>query len=297
MLEVGVLGLGAIGHVIGAPFLEKSGVRIHFYNRSTRPVFRFQPFDRPFIQQNIACELKPPKEPIVLDWLFICLKTYHYQEAESWFKVLISRQTRVVVLRNGLNLAAPLLPFTTAEYILPVLVDAPTQYDRGKASYVQMRPAHLLLPPHPLSEELRALLHESEIAIAITSDFKTASWSKLLKSASLGAIMCLSGQTCRIFKRSEIRALYRSLLLEGIAVAKADGAQLSTDYVELMLEKLSTYPPEKGSSMLTDRQSGRPIEVMAKSGAIAQRGVELGIPTPLHTSFSALLEVVNREGE
>ncbi len=232
---------------------------------------------------------------IALDWLFICLKTYHYPGAENWFEKIVSPATNVVILRNGLDLREPLLPYATANKILPCLVDAPTQFDDATQSFTQQGPARLIIPQHQLSLPLQRLLEAGTITVQLSTDFKTASWEKLIESASLGAITCLTERTCKVFQQKDIWELYRKSLEEGVRVARADGAHIQDNYTDAILEKLKTYPPQKGSSMLSDRLAGRPIEVMAKSGIISQKAKKLGISAPLHDSFTALLQGINNQ--
>ncbi|MEL6970796.1 MAG: 2-dehydropantoate 2-reductase [Bacteroidota bacterium] len=291
MVHVGVLGLGAIGHLIAAQLWEKSGLQLHFFNRTERHNLSFKDHLGQLLDRPINCQISPARQR--LDWLFICLKTYHYLDAAVWFQHLIGPDTRIVVLRNGLAHSTPLLDYADQSKILPVLVDAPTQYNPRGGYYHQLASARLIIPQHPLSSSLQSLLNESQIWIQIAEDFITASWEKLIESAAIGAITCLTGETCHIFQRQAVRQLYRQLLEEGIAVAQADGAQLSKDYLAQMLQKLAGYPPEKGSSMLTDRLAGRPIEVMAKSGIISQKGKKLGVSTPFHDNYTVLLRQIN----
>lgn len=291
MTQVGVLGLGAIGHLVAAQFLEKSGVQLHFFTRRDLKQFRFLSDTGQKVEQPIHCITSA--EPLSLDWLFICLKAYHYDTATPWFEHLIDSKTKVVVLRNGLDLSTPLLPYTKAEQILPCLVDAPTQYDPSTQAYVQQAQARFGLPQHPLAKTLKDFLATSAIEVDINFDFKTASWEKLIESASLGAILCLTGQPCRILKQPSIRSLYQKALAEAVQVALADGAKIRPGYVEDMLKKGMSYPAEKGSSMLSDRLAGRPIEVMAKSGIISEKARALGIMTPLHDTFTSLLSGIN----
>ena len=124
-------------------------------------------------------------------------------------------------------------------------------------------------------------------------DFKPENWKKLLESACLGAITCLTGETCWIFEYEKIRTLSQKLMEEGIQVAKADGAIIPSDFVNIMLEKIKTYPKQKGTSMLTDRKLGKPIELGAKNEAIGKVGKKYNLETPLHDLVCTLLGRTN----
>jgi 2-dehydropantoate 2-reductase len=291
MQRVGILGLGAIGHVIAAQLFQKSGIQIYFFNRSPRNKLRIQLFDGQQLDHEIECLLDP--QPVQLDWLFICLKAYHYPGAEEWFANLIGPETRVIVIRNGLQLTAPLLAFTSLDKIMPCLVDCPTQLAED-GGYQQFQVARLMIPSHPIAEEFRTLFPSSALTIKEVADFKTTSWEKLCASAALGAITCLSGQPCRVFKEENIIELFRALVREGLAVAKANGAKIQENYLKQEIEKIRHYPPEKGSSMLNDRQKGNPIEVEAKNGVISELAKKHGVDTPLNDYFTALLKMINQ---
>lgn len=293
MLRVGVLGLGAIGHVMATQFLDKSGIQLHFFNRSLRTKLHIKLFNEQLIDQDIECLTQPTS--VTLDWLIICLKANHYPAAQAWFNHLVLPTTKVIIIRNGLDLAEPLLAYAPKDRILPCLIDCPTQR-HPDGYYQQFQAAHLMVPVHPLSAEAKGLLENAATTLTVYPDFKTKSWEKLCASAALGAITCLSGQTCHIFEHPDLLTLFRQLLAEGMQVAKADGAQLPANYEQHQLEQLKSYPPEKGSSMLNDRLAGKLIEVEAKNGVISQLGKRYGIATPLNDHCAALLRVINKSG-
>jgi ketopantoate reductase len=60
-----------------------------------------------------------------------------------------------------------------------------------------------------------------------------------------------------------------------------------------MLEKIKIYPKEKGTSMLTDRKLGKPIELGAKNGAIGKVGKKYNLEPPLHDLVCILLGRTN----
>ena len=81
-----------------------------------------------------------------------------------------------------------------------------------------------------MATDFKGLFGSAEIHFRLVDDFKSESWKKLCESASLGAITCLSGETCRIFQDEEVKDLYKRMLEESVVVAKADGAQIPSDF-------------------------------------------------------------------
>ena len=83
-----------------------------------------------------------------------------------------------------------------------------------------------------------------------------------------------------------LRQVLRSLMLECTAVAAAVGV---TDLPDVEA-RLAVHPSMKGvkTSMLQDREAGRPLELGAIVDAVCELGLRTGVKTPLLASISAL---------
>lgn len=289
-VKVGILGIGAIGSVMVCHLAKQPNVELFLFNRT--PKNRIQ-LKTPHHSFDLKITTHSNQvEKIELDWLIICLKEYHYKNAKHWFPKLISPSTKIAIIRNGILLDVPLLPFAKASQILACMIDCPTQ-PQSNGQFLQLRKAIITTPKTNLSSEFKILFPKEEITFQQVEDFKTESWKKLLESSCIGAITCLTGETCWVFKDEKIKHLYINLLKEGINVAKADGVKISNNFTQSLISKMNQYPPQKGSSMLTDRKLGRPIELGAKSGAIVLLGQKYQIKTPLHELVVTLLNQTN----
>ncbi|GJM34228.1 MAG: 2-dehydropantoate 2-reductase [Saprospiraceae bacterium] len=288
--NVGILGIGAIGSVISILLKDNKNLELGYFNRSVRKVVKIKradvAIDMP-IRCHTSVELDNP-----LDWLIICLKEYHFTKAKTWLKKLIDPSTKVAVIRNGLQLKEPILPFTTAGQILECMIDCPTQ--PGKDGYYQQfYPPTITVTKGDLATSFLELFHNLEVTFKFATDFNTENWKKVCESSALGAILCLTGETCWIFKDEKVKKLYQTILEEAVAVAKADGANIEPSFVADMLVKLMTYAPTKGSSMLTDKKNGHPIELGAKNGVISKIALDYGIATPVNDLICVLLSKTN----
>lgn len=289
--KVGILGIGAIGSVIASILNQNNRLSLFYYNRSPRSALKIKK-NSSNIEIPIVVQTNFSSSPS-LDWLIICLKEHHFVKAKTWLKQLIGPATKVVVIRNGLKLKEPILAYTTADKVLECLIDCPTQAIEN-GYYQQFRKPILSLPKSTLSQDFSALFIGNKIDINLVLDFKTSAWKKLCESASLGAILCLSGETCWIFKDLKIRNLYQKILREAITVATADGARIEATFQDKMLDKVLTYPAHKGSSMLSDRNNGQPIELGAKNGIISKMAAFYDVNTPLNDLVCTLLKFTNQ---
>ena len=287
-----MFGIGAIGSVIAFE-LQKSqdSDDLSFYNRSPKSNIQLLTEGTP---HTLPITLEIPPYKGMVDWLVVCMKEHQYNEALEGLSNLIGSQTKIAVVRNGLRLKEPLLKFTEEANVLECSIDCPVQPE-GNGFYKVIRSPVISVPEGDLANQF-AELFEKTTEIKKMKDFKSESWKKLCESSALGSILCLSGKTCSIFEDEKLRNLYSQLLREGILVARADGAQIEEDFETEMMSKLLSYPKTKGSSMLTDRKSGNPIELGAKNKAITAIGKQYEIDTPLNDAIVSILENLDTIG-
>jgi 2-dehydropantoate 2-reductase len=126
------------------------------------------------------------------------------------------------------------------------------------------------------------------------TDARPAQWRKVIFNASTNPIGALTGLTHgRICERPELRALVSNLVAEGKAVAAAQGITLDADPEDLIDHAAK---PEVGyghkASMLQDIEARRKTEIDYLNGGIGRFGHELGVPTPLNDTITALIKGV-----
>ncbi len=291
-LKIGVFGIGAIGSVISSLLLQQNTFTLYFYTRAPKENIKLI-FNKKKSILPIN-SIQTIQDGVALDWLILCLKEYHFQEASLKFVHLIKPNTRIAIIRNGIRLKESLLKIASEENILACMIDCPTQ-PVGDNFYMQLRKPIVTMPDADISNSFERLFLGQPIQFNKTQDFKTESWKKLLESSALGAILCLSGETCWIFQDEKLVKIYEELLLEGLAIAQADGAKIDHSYISHLIKKLKSYPDSKGSSMLSDRLKGNPIELGAKNGIISKLAQEYGIKTPINDLICGLLKYTNRK--
>jgi 2-dehydropantoate 2-reductase len=126
------------------------------------------------------------------------------------------------------------------------------------------------------------------------ADARPAQWRKVIFNASTNPIGALTGLTHgRVWERSDLRALVSGLVSEGKAVAAAQGITLDADPEELIDHAAK---PEVAyghkASMLQDVEARRQTEIDFLNGGIARFGREVGVPTPLNDTITALIKGV-----
>lgn len=291
--SIGLFGIGAIGSLMANELHSNdSNNELFYFNRSPKSIIRHK---RGKKNTEIPIKLGLAKEnSIALDWLLVCIKEHHFSAAATSLSYLINSNTKVVVIRNGLNLKDPYLAFTEESKILETVIDCSVQCSQD-GFFQSYSPPIISVPPGALSEDFKTLFQHSETVIQSVNDFKTISWKKLCESSALGAVLCLTGESSKVFQANKYQQLYLDILAEGIKVAEADGAIFETDFRQKSLKKVLAYPPEKGTSMLSDKLMGRPIEWGAKNAAICAVGLDYSIPTPINKRIVRHLQNENKK--
>jgi len=148
-----------------------------------------------------------------------------------------------------------------------------------------------------LTEPLADACTRAGLPTTAVADARPGQWRKVIFNAATNPIGALTGLTHgRVCERPDLRALVTGLVDEGKAVAAAQGIVLDADPEEL-IDHAARPDVAYGhkASMLQDVDARRPTEIDFLNGGIARFGRELGVPTPLHDTITALIKGVEAE--
>lgn len=283
-MRIGIFGIGCIGSILAKYLSVDSSNEYYYFNRGEREELKIHYKDQ---LTRIPIQLTD-KMNGELDWLLICLKQYHLAETKSSIKELIHPNTKLAIFQNGIDLSDNFLDLSKRSNILETIIDCPTQKNE-KGEFIQLRGPKIILPNTLLAKEFINLAKNTALDIKLSDQFRREQWEKLIESSSMGSLQVILQAPCSIFKENHILEEYVELLKEGVRVAKSDGITLGENFIAEKLAKLQQYPDNKGSSMLTDKLAGRPIELEAKIGAIVKIGLKNGVGIPVSQRIYELL--------
>ena len=129
---------------------------------------------------------------------------------------------------------------------------------------------------------------------AAVADARPAQWRKVIFNAATNPVGALTGLTHgRVCEDPALRRLVTGLVDEGKAVVAAQGVELDAD-PEQLIDHAAKPDVAYGhrASMLQDVEARRATEVDWLNGGIARFGRELGVPTPLNDTITALIKGV-----
>jgi 2-dehydropantoate 2-reductase len=129
--------------------------------------------------------------------------------------------------------------------------------------------------------------------VTVVDDIQAERWRKLMWNASFNPVSALAQRPPRdLLAVSESRQLIAGLMREVIAVARAQGITIEESEADDQV-RWTDASPAIVTSMLVDRQRGRPMETDALVGIVVRKGRELGVTTPLSDAVYALLKAMD----
>jgi 2-dehydropantoate 2-reductase len=286
-----ILGTGALGGFYGAR-LQQSGAEVHFLLRSDYQHVRQHGliidsvqgnFKLPQVNAYASVEQMPPCDVVV-----IALKTTQNHLLPQLLPPLISENSTVLVLQNGLGIEAEVAQIVGTEKVMGGLCFicsnkiAPGHIhhlDYGAVVLGQYsannQPCGITQRMSDIAEDFR----QADISIELTEDLFLARWQKLVWNIPFNGLSVVLNATTEEMMASAIQSLAEQLMREVQIAAEACGRSLPDSYIQKMLDhtaKMRTYR----TSMKIDYDERRPLEIEAIFGNPLRTAQQAGAPIP-----------------
>lgn len=285
-MDIAVVGPGAVGTTVAA-YLYAAGHEVLVCGRTPRAQIELRPDGaEPIVVPGPVCT-DPGEVSGPVGVVLLAIKATQNDEGGRWLARLCDEHTIVVVLQNGVEQVEQVQPHCPSSTVLPGIVwyGAETQ----PQGWVRLRTdVRLVLPDGPAAAKVADLLTGAGATVECDPDFTTAAWRKLLVNA-LAGLMVLTGRRSGMFHRADVAAMSRRYVAECAAVARAEGANLGDDAVDELVDMFRQAPTDMGTSMLADREAGRPQEWDIRNGVIIRKARAHGIATPISDVLVPLL--------
>jgi 2-dehydropantoate 2-reductase len=248
------------------------------------------------------------------DYVLLTLKAHSVAPALSAIASLLGPDTAVVTMQNGIPWwyfyrHGGALANTRVEAVDPggsiwdeigpqraigcVVYPAAEVEAPGVVRHLNGRRFSLGEPSNEKSERVAALAREliaAGLLAPVRTDIRDEIWLKLWGNVSFNPISALTGSTLEaIVADAGTRAVARAMMVEAQAIGQALGVHLPLD-VDRRIDGAGAVGAHK-TSMLQDLERGRPLEIDALVGAVAELGRLTGIATP---TIDAVLALVRR---
>ncbi len=288
--SIALIGPGAIGSTV-AVLLHAAGHRVTVCGRTPRESIELRPDPgildgRPIVLPD-PVHTDPGTVSGPVDVVLLAVKDTHTADAAAWLARLCDRDTVVCVMQNGVEQVERVGRYCPSSTVVPCAVwfSAQTQPE----GWVRLRtPVRVVLPDDEGARRVAELMRGPSLTVDCSTAFRDDAWHKLLTNAVAG-LMVLTGRTSGMFRREDVAVLARAYLAECLAVARADGAHLEDGVIDELVALFTEVPEDLTTSILTDRQRGRPLEWDVRNGVIVRKGARYGLATPISDVVVPLL--------
>jgi 2-dehydropantoate 2-reductase len=292
MARVAIVGVGAIGGALAGHLARTGRHQITLCRR--RPVDAADGAllvhlpEGDVLVKGLSVSDPAQAPPVV--WVIVTTKTYDAEGAAKWFPRLGAEGARVAVVQNGVEHRERFAPYLSADRLLPVVIDCPTE--RKRDGSINVRGGTLMkVEDEAMGQEFAKLFEGSAVKMDLVADFTTAAWWKLCINAP-GALNALTLKPASVLWTDEMSRVAIAMVDECVAVGRAEGAKLDDGMGEFVMSLYRKHPADSINSILADRMAGRQMETDARNGAIVRKGEKHGIATPLNRMAVALLNAV-----
>jgi 2-dehydropantoate 2-reductase len=299
-MRIAIVGAGGVGSYFGGR-LAQAGLDVVFIARGKHCEalrargLKVESTEGDFVLERVRVA-DDPRQVGKVDVILLCVKAWQVTEAARSLHALISPQTCVVPLQNGVEAPSTLVAELGREHVLGglcsliVSVIAPGHV-RHAGGAPMIKFGELDNVRSERVERLHQMFSRAQgLTAEIPSDIDAALWEKFIFITGWGGVGALTRAPIGIIRsQPSTRQLLCQVMQEILQVAKARGIALDHRVVDTALNLLDEMPADGTASMQRDIMSRSPSELDAQTGAVVRLGSEAGVDTPINALIYACL--------
>ncbi|MYM55067.1 ketopantoate reductase family protein [Thalassovita mangrovi] len=290
-MKIAVMGAGAVGCYYGA-MLARAGHEVVLIGR---------PALVEAVQANglilemggeshvIAVEVSDDPAAIAgAGMVLFCVKSSDTEDAGRQIAPYLSDDTLLLSLQNGVSNPERLQAVTGHAVIPTVVYVASAMAGPG---VVRHEGRGDLAIGGPGSDAAAEVLNGAGVETVVSPDIIAAQWVKLILNCAYNALSAVADMPYGpLVAQDGIPELLEDNVAECRAVAEAAGVALPDGLLD-NVRGIAKAMPGQYSSTAQDLRRGRMTEIDFLNGEIVRKGRELGVPTPINKTLTALVKL------
>lgn len=233
------------------------------------------------------------------DLVIIFVKSYHTAESLVKARSLFGRDTLVLTLQNGLGNAEVITEKAgDVTVIAGTTSHGGTVLGPGKIRHAGAGETIIgqISGRGGGIEEIAAEFTRCGLETRVTGNIAGLLWGKLMVNVGINPLTALLGVTNgRLTEMESTLGLMKTLVDEGVAVARAKGVELPYSDAFEKVKAVAAATGANRSSMLQDIERGRRTEIDFINGAVAREGARAGVPTPCNSFVTLLIKAMEEK--
>lgn len=302
-MKILVMGAGAVGAFYGAR-LQEAGEDVVLCARGENlRALKENGLEIKSFKGDIKVAVKAtdnPREFAPYDLILFAVKSYDTEAAARQLEGCLAKDGILMTIQNGVENEEILCRFFPRECVMGgnsrvgAELVAPGKILHTAIGVIEF--GELDGRETPRAQRLAEVFKRAGIFGELTTDLKTIRWYKLMGNNSTNSVSALTRSTLgQMLEDPEGYNLVRTLMLETLAVGRAEGAKVSDDRADLQLQQiqknLNAYAIK--TSTLQDLEKGKRLEYDAISGAVVRAAHRHGMRVPATETVYALLKLLD----
>jgi 2-dehydropantoate 2-reductase len=295
--NIGIIGVGGVGGYVGGKLCRlqtsDAGFRVSFIARGEhlRAIqasgLLLSSEDEGDLVCNPALVTDDFDRLPKLDLCVICVKEFDLADVLFRLKPLVSNETALLPLLNGVDVYSRVRNVITNGIVLPACAYVGTHIERPGKVTQRGGACKILFGPDPLRrdfvpDEVIRLFDDAQIKSEWTRDIDAEIWKKFIFICAFGLVSAAHDKTLgQILDDEGLTAQTRAIMAEAVALAKRSGISLPPDIIEASITKAKGFPYEAKTSFQRDFEcSDKNDERDLFAGAMIRMGNKMGVEVP-----------------
>lgn len=233
------------------------------------------------------------------DMIIICVKSYDTKEAIKSCRSIITENSLVLTLQNGLGNIEIIAEMVNQDRIIGAVTNQGATYlgpgeirHAGRGETVIGRidgkiPVEL--------RQVREIFNDAGIPTRISRDIKSLLWSKLIINVGINALTAITRlKNGELINYEGTTQILREAVSEAVKVAKKKKIKLIYDDPIAKVEAVCEATAANISSMLQDILKKKKTEIDFINNVVVRQGQSLGIPTPVNACLVNLVRTIEQ---
>jgi len=299
-MKIAVVGAGAMGCLYGGAF-HRAGAEVTLVDINPEHIAAINAHGleldtRAGVERLQLPAVRPDEASGPVDLVVLFTKTFHTDSALEGVRAIISPETHVLTLQNGLGNDEAVARHVAPERVIAGVSTLPSDLVGPGRVRSHGEGGSKIYPEFggdtAFAQQVADLLTAGGLPTHLEPDIQAAIWSKAIFNATMNTLCALTRRTPGFLgAHKESLALIRAMVFEGAAAANASGVAVEAQAILDLTQVSVTDHADHEASMLQDVKAGRRTEVDAINGAIVHAAQAAGVAVPVTETLWRLVKL------
>jgi 2-dehydropantoate 2-reductase len=300
-MKILIMGAGAVGCYFGAR-LQQAGEEVTLCARGDHlRALREDGLEVKSFRGDFKVKVRAtadPRESAPYDLILFAVKSYDTESAAQQLSGCLTPDGVLMTIQNGVENEEALCRIFPRECVMGgnsrigAQIVAPGKLLHTALGVIEF--GELDGRDSERARRLEKVFERAGILGELTTDLKSLRWFKLMGNNSTNSVSALTRTTLgQMLDDPDGYNLVRTLMLETLAVGRAEGASTPDERADLQLRQIGSLNARAiKTSTLQDLEKGKPLEYEAISGAVVRAARRHGMQIPATETVYALLKLL-----